>query len=283
MATTQGMKYLLAQPKEQGNLTELRKQSQQLKKLSGLDVVLCLENIRIYTKEKLLAEGIPFVIVGKQVYMPFMGIVLSNCESREIAPTDKISFSTQRLLLTAIYQRWTNKTLTESANILGVSKMTITRCFDEIQALGMGFIEANRKTRCFTWKDSRRDLWDAALPLLRTPVVQAYRLGEIMDVVSSKLGGMSAICHYSMLADNPFKVLAITKDTAKVLSQKLLRPIPDEETPAMIVQVMHYDMEYRDNSAIDPLSAILSISDEDYSDPRVEAAINVILEECLRD
>ena len=59
---------LLALPKEQSNLTVLRKQSGQLKKVTGLDCVLCLDDIRIYTKEKMLSEGIPFVIAGQQIY-----------------------------------------------------------------------------------------------------------------------------------------------------------------------------------------------------------------------
>jgi len=109
--TIQNVTCLLAKPKEQSNLAGLRKQSEQLKKITGLNCVLCLEGIRIYTKEKMLAEGIPFVIAGTQIYMPFLGVALSKADEREIPNIESISFSTQRLLLTAIYEGWKQTTL----------------------------------------------------------------------------------------------------------------------------------------------------------------------------
>jgi hypothetical protein len=47
----------------------------------------------------------------------------------------------------------------------------------------------------------------------------------------------------------------------------------------MIMQVMRYDIKYHDVSAIDPLTAILSLTDEEKTDPRVEAAVEQILED----
>jgi AcrR family transcriptional regulator len=279
--TIQNVRCLLAQPKEQANLTALRNQCAQLKKLTGLDSVLCLESVRIYTKEKMLSEGIPFIIANQQVYMPFLGIALSNNGAREILQKDRLSFSTQKLLLTAIYQGWTGITLTETAKALGMSKMTVTRSFDEILALGLQIVKSEGKVRRFIWEDSRRALWEAALPFLRNPVTIAYRLGEQKGIDSKKLGGMSAICRYSMLADNPYTVYAVSSDTAKALGLNKQKTIPDDETPVMVVQVMRYELDYSDTGAVDPLTAILSLTDDDKKDPRVEAAIEEILEDCL--
>jgi hypothetical protein len=86
-----------------------------------------------------------------------------------------------------------------------------------------------------------------------------------------------------MLTDDPCTVYAITKDSAKVLESRNLPLIPESESPIMIVQVMRYDLDYHDTAAIDPLTAILSLSDEEKTDPRVEAAIEEILEGCLHD
>jgi len=279
--TVQNVLCLLARPKEQSNLTVLRKQSDQLKKLTGLDCVLCLENVRIYTKEKMLSEGIPFVVVGQQLYMPFLGVALSKNGEREIPHIENISFSTQRMLLTAIYEGWTQTTLTETAKALGISKMTITRCFDELQALSLLFVKSEGKTRRFMWDKGRRALWDAVLPFFRNPVAQQYRLDEKIETGNLKQGGMSAVCHYSMLADNPYTTYAVSKDTAKAMELSKLPIIPNDEIPEMIVQVIRYNLEYKDGVAIDPLTAILSLTDEDKKDPRVEAAIEEILEECL--
>ena len=151
----QNTECLLVRPKEKANLTELRKQSKQLKKLTGLHSVLCLDDVRIYTKEKMLSEGIPFIAPGKQIYMPFLGIALTN-SAREIPQSDEISFGVQKLLLTTIYQNWTDTTTTEAAGILGVSKMSVTRCFDQLQSAGLGLISKNSKTRRYVWSGGRR-------------------------------------------------------------------------------------------------------------------------------
>lgn len=281
--TVQGVQCLLALPKEPANLSALRKQCGQLKKLTGLDCVLCLDNVRIYTKEKMLSEGIPFVIAGQQIYMPFLGIALNKNGMREVPRTEQISYSTQKLLLTAIYQRWATMTLTEAAKVLGMSKMSVTRCFDELQALGLPLIKSEAKMRRFIWEDSRRALWETVGPFLRNPVARQYRLDSHVDIVAAKLGGMSALCHYSMLADNPYTVYAVSKDAVKTMDLGKLPLIPDDETPGMVIQVMRYEVEYDDAAAIDPLTAILSLGDDDKTDPRVEAAIEKVLEDFLYD
>ena len=274
---------LLAKPKEQTNLTALRKQASQLKQLTGLNCVLCLDDIRIYTREKMISEGIPFIIVGKQIYMPFLGIALTNNGLREIPLTDKISFCAQKLLLTAIYQGWTQTTLSEAANILGLSKMSITRCFDELQSAGLDLVKATGKTRRFVWTKSRHELWGAVAPFLRNPVARQHRFGTLIDIVDYKLGGMSALCYYSMLSDNPHTVYAVTKDTAKTLKLNKLPSIPSAESPIMVIQVMRYNLDYRGNKAVDPLTAILSLTNNYKDDPRVEAAIEEVLEKHLHD
>ena len=281
--TIQNIQCLLARPKEPDNLSTLRKHCNLLKKLTDLDCVLCLEGVRVYTKEKMLAEGIPFVIAGQQIYMPFLGVVLTQNGMREIPSIKQISFCTQKLLLTAIYSSWNQTTLTEAAKVLSVSKMSVTRCFDELQALGLMLVKQEGKMRRFVWEDGRRALWETVYRFLRNPVSQQYRLSEYIELSFMKLGGLSAICHYSMLADNPYPTYAVPKNAAKGLELSKMPLIPVDENPNMVLHVLRYDLEYRNSAAIDPLTAILSLTDEEKSDPRIESAIEEILEDCFHD
>jgi len=279
----QSVPCLLVRPVEKSNLPAMRKHIDQLKKLTGFDCTLCLENVRIYTKDKMLSEGIPFVIAGQQIYMPFLGVALSNNEIRDVPHIEQISFTTQRLLLTAIYEGWTQATLTDTAKALELSKMSITRCFDELQALGLNAIRNKGRIRHFIWDNGRRALWDAVFLFFRNPVAQEYQFGIKLDIENRKLGGMSALCHYSMLSDNPYMVYSVSKEEAKTMKLNKIAAIPKGETPEMVVQVMRYDLEYKDSVAIDPLTAIISLKNDVKNDPRVEAAIDYILEECLHD
>ena len=174
-------------------------------------------------------------------------------------------------------------TLTEAAKAIGMSKMSMTRCFDELQALGLPLVRSEAKFRKFTWEGSRRALWECIHPFLRNPVARQYRLDRQFDIIPAKLGGMSALCHYSMLADESYTVYAVSKAAAKAFEARKLPLIPDGETPYMVIQVMQYELEYGNVLAVDPLTAILLLSNVDKLDPRVEAAIEKVLEDCLCD
>ncbi|MDR1206190.1 MAG: hypothetical protein LBL26_12070 [Peptococcaceae bacterium] len=273
-----GGEYLLAEPKEAQNLTAVRKQCVQLKKLTEMDCVLCLKSAGAYTRKKMLDEGLPFIIAGRQIYMPFLGVALKSEDEREIPAADKISYVTQKLLLMAMYGRWENVTLTEAAAKLGVSKMTATRCFDELQSLWPQLIVKPGKTRNFLWNQSPRKLWDLTRSLLRSPVGKQYRLMNHVPVEGMKLGGLSAISHYSMLADSAYPVCAVTKEKAKTAALERYGTVPKSETPALVIQIIQYSLDFADTAAIDPLSAVLSVPGDEMSDPRVESAIEEILE-----
>lgn len=285
LATLQiyNIRFVLAKPKEQYNLTILRKQVMQLTKLAELDCVLCLENVRAYTKEKMLTERIPFIILHQQIFMPFLGVALSKNNSRELPQIEKISITTHKLFLNALYHGWKKKSLTEVAAALSVSKMTITRSFDELETLDPNLIKLEGKLRRFVWEDSRRKLWETVQPFLRNPVAQVYRCGKHLEHSQAKLGGMSALSHYTMLGDNPYPTYAVSKDNVTSLSLDKVQSIPQEEIPVAVTQVLRYSFEYRDGVAVDPLTAILSLTDEEKNDPRVESAIEAVLEECLHD
>jgi len=283
LLTIQGVECLLMRPKEPANLSSLRKQCGLLSKLTGLDCVVSLENVRVYTREKMLSEGIPFVVAGQQLYMPFMGVALTKKAIRDIPQAQQLSYGAQKMLLNAIYQGWRTITLTETAKALKISKMSVTRYFDELQSLGISLIKSGKKERRFLWDADRRALWEYVHPFLRNPIAKQHRLEYLTDSTPAKLGGISALCHYSMLADNSYTTYAISKETAKAIGLSTFKQIPSDEVPGAVVQVMHYDVEYGDANAIDPLTAILSLADDDKTDPRVEAAIEQTLEDCLHD
>ena len=279
--TIQSVRCLLAHPKEVVNLSVLRKQSMQLKVLTNMDIVLCLDNIRIYTREAMLAEGIPFVVTGQQIYMPFLGIALSKSAVRELQYKEKISFITQKMILTAIYNDWKSKTLTEVAISLGISKMSVSRCFDEVVSLGLDIVKSDGKFRRFNWEGDRQSLWDAVYPYLRNPVIRKYNLCEHIDLSLVKLGGMSAVCHYSMLSDNEYKTYAVTRGVEKYLEFSKEIRVPDNEQPHIIMQILGYDYEHNDCNVVDPLTAVLSLTDEEKEDPRIGLAVEQILEDFL--
>ena len=116
------MGWLAIQPKNDIGLIALRKDRAKVQNISGLNCALFLRSATHYIKEKLIEDGIPFVLKDKQIYLPFIGCLLSNSGERDIAHVELISFLTQKLILTAIYEKWEKVTVSTAAEKLGVSK-----------------------------------------------------------------------------------------------------------------------------------------------------------------
>ena len=269
---------LIAAPKEKIPLATLRKQQRQMTIYTGLPCVLYLTDINYYARDTMLEEGIPFVWEGHQIYLPFMGTLLDDHQGRIITPCVKISFLTQKLLLTALYQCWQNVTVTKAAGILGVSKMSITRCFDEIEALNIPYLTVRSRARTITADTDKRKMWETLQGVLRNPVITTYALQKELDKLLPMSGTM-ALAHYSMLDEGPYPIFAMTKkDLAeiKITADKL---VPAGEIPKCMIQELGYQILFEDGEAVDPLTTALTISEEERSDPRVSMAVDEMLEE----
>ena len=200
MIKTNGLGWLAIQPKNNVNLVTLRKDRAKIENIAGLNCAIFLNTTTFYIKEKMMEEGIPFVIKDKQVYLPFIGLLLSNANVRNIPPVHLISYLTQKLIFVAVYQKWERVTVSEAAEKLQVSKMSVSRCFDEIEYLNVDILRMKGKARVITIPIDVKKLWNDMQAVLRTPVIVRYELQE--DIHLEKKGGISALCEYTLLSDN---------------------------------------------------------------------------------
>ena len=270
--------FLLAQPREPFPLAAMRKHRSTLISITDMECAFVLEKVPPYQKQKMVEESIPFIRPGRELYLPFLGVVLAA--GRKSAPdrVEQISFMTQKLLLTVLYRHIRRATGTKLAEELGVSCMSITRCQDELEVLVPTLIRQEGRSRLLAWDGTWRDYWETIRPILRSPVVKSYYLESPLDV-NLPLGGMSAVCSYSMLNENSYPTYGVIKSTAAKLRLSYLPQVPVGEAPAMAVLVMGYDLTLPGcEKTCDPLTAILSLREDERSDPRVEGAIQEIEE-----
>lgn len=237
------MSFLSAAPIEKINLAAMRKHRTKLMEITGLECAFQLKTISAYAKQKMLEEGIPFILEDKELYLPFLGVALNN-KKKEKAPPVRIAYQTQKMLLTILYKGIADANVTKMAKILNVSKMSVTRCFDELEAFQLGMIDDNGKAgRHFRWTKTKGELWDTVRPFLRNPVEKEFSLDCLPPWPLPK-SGLTAISHFSMLADNSFGTYAITKQAVKDLHPENLPQVPMGELPAAVIQVMGYICHY---------------------------------------
>lgn len=274
---TNGMHWIAIKPKSDVGLVTLRKDRAKVQAAAGLNCAIFMDSTTCYIKEKMIEEGIPFVLADKQVYLPFIGFLLTSSGERDITPVQLISYLTQKLILTAIYEKWDKVTVSEAAVRLGVTKTSVTRCFDEIEYLGIDILDAKGKSRAITVSEDRKQLWEKLQSVLRNPVIARYELRE--DLLLDKKAGITALCEYSLLSDNDYPTYAITKKEISEMGIKKMKRVRRGEEIGCVVLELGYFINFDNKKIEDPLSVVLSLSDEEKQDERVSISINEMLEE----
>ena len=272
-----GLLWCAIHPKVEVGLVMLRKDRARVEKITGLNCAIFLDSTTFYVKERLIEEGIPFVVKDRQVYLPFMGYLLSNAKERQLAPVHLISFLTQKMLLTAIYERWQEVKVTEAAKILRVSKMSASRCYDELEYLNIDVLRMCGKSRVICIPEDTRQLWKQSEELLRNPVIRKYILSE--DIALEYKAGISALCEYSLLSDNAYPTYAVTKKEIEASGIKRIRQVAETEEIGCVVLELGYFIDFAEKKIQDPLSVALSMTEDELSDERVEISIRQMLEE----
>lgn len=274
---TNGVLWIAIHPKDDVGLVLLRRDRANVEKMTGLNCAIFLDRTTFYIKEKLMEEGIPFVIDGKQVFLPFIGYLLSKANERELAPVHLISFLTQKMLLIAIYERWNEMKVSDAAKRLEVSTKSASRCFDELEYLDIGVLGMKGKSRVINVPDDRKELWKQIESILRNPVIRRFVLRE--DIQLEKKAGISALCEYSLLSDNDYPTYAITKKELKASGVKEEKQANELEEIGCIVLEVGYFIDFLGKGLQDPLSVALSRTREEQEEERVDISIQEMLEE----
>lgn len=275
-----GISFLAAAPEDMVSAVALKNHSKQLMEHTGMECAFVLEGRSTYLRDRLLESGVPFICPGKEIYLPFLGIVLEHERRKKGEAPEKISFLTQKMLLTILYEGVENGSAAEMAARLGVSRMTGTRCFDEVEAMIPQLIQRKGRRRVISWTETKRKYIELVRPVLRTPVLREYRLatqvGETLPV-----SGLSALCCCTMLNDDPYPTCMATRDVASKLGLGKLPQMPRAETPAQCIQVVAYQYPFSagGQAVMDPVSVSLAIPDALRKEPRVEQAIEEMMEE----
>jgi hypothetical protein len=180
-------------------------------------------------------------------------------------------------LLLALYEGWEKVTVTMAAEYLNVSKMSITRCFDEIESLEIPIMENKGRIRYISCKGNKKTQWEVLKAFMRSPVIQEFYLEEDISANFIK-SGISALSEFSMLEDNRYPTCAITKAQIKEYGIRERKQVPKGEVPGCIVQELGYLIPYNGGKVIDPLTTSL-IMENEREDPRVDKALDEMLEE----
>ncbi len=272
----QNVEWIVLVSKDTIHLAQLRKHHIQVEKILEKPCVFLFDTLSAYTKERMVEERIPFIVDNKEIYLPFLGVLLNGLKERKIKPVHTISFLTQKIILLALYERWEKMNVTEIAKQLEISKMSVTRCFDEIEFFELPILDRKGRYRCITIDKDKRELWNRIQHVLRNPVLSTFYLRD--DCHLPIQGGISALSQYSMIEDNMYPTYVYTKKELKndTIQDQLIDSKRDQ--PGCVIQKVGYVIPFQTMNTMDPLSLSLSFTEEEKEDERIEQSIREMLD-----
>jgi DNA-binding MarR family transcriptional regulator len=252
-----------------------------LRKALGADVALALPMLPGYSRNRLIKHGVPFLVPGHQMFLPFLAVDLREREARPPRePRETLSAAAQAtLLLQLLHHSAERRPLKEVATALGYTAMTMTNVASELEAAGLCEVVKHARTRQFVFAVEGRELWDRAMPRLRSPVRtrQWIRLSGTLRL-SMMAAGTTALERCSAIVGDRIPTYAIWQtEYRRRLGSKSLVVCEVVDDAEAALECWTYDpARLAKGDSVDRLSLYLSLRDS--HDERVQKELKTMLE-----
>jgi hypothetical protein len=242
-------------------------------------VIIVKRAIRSNDRQRLINYRVPFAVPDNQLYVPDIGLDLREHFRKIRADRKLFSPSTQvlalRVLLTRSYGPLVS---TQLVSMLPYTPMTIKRALDELVQARIAVVRMRGRERELRLEATGRDLWNAALPFLRSPVQRHATALFPPNTMSSVEAGLTALSRYSMISAPRTSILAVSSEAWKTArSNPYVHETDHEDENAHQLEIWRYDPALlSEGDTVDRLSLFLSLRDS--NDERIEAALGEMME-----
>lgn len=278
----------LPNAKARRGLAQLTKDRALLSSKLGSDVVLLLPDVRSYERRQLVQKHIPFIVPGRQLFLPMLFVDLRETFGSRTSPQRSVmGWSAQMIILRHLLDGdVSGQPLTNVASVLGYSAMAVTYGVNELVALELCTKHTQGRAKTVQFGFSSKALWENALPHMRSPVKRRF-FASVSDLQlpGALDAGLTALSQVTDLAYVGQKIVALPhKDIGRMVTDGALNKREYEDDAATIVEGWAYTPQQLSHGpAVDELSLYLSLKDD--ADDRVQMALANMMErrEWLRD
>ena len=247
-----------------------------------VEIVYVREQLRAFNRKRLLEFKVPFIIPGNQMCLAFTGIDFREQFRRMRSKPKQLSPSAQVVLIQLLLAPQQAGLTPKAASMaLGYTPMSMTRAFDELEAIEVAIVEHRGRERWLRLQHSPKESWTTAFPYLRTPVAKRLFIQDCAAIGKLPKAGLLALSEYSMLAPPKQRTVAIGQAEWKAMRPKLdVTQIPPQDPLAVEIEIWRYaPSRYMNGHTVDPLS--LYLSQKETEDERVVASLEELLAETL--
>ena len=276
-----GLDCLLAIPREK-NLVQtpatVKKYLQQIQDKCARAVDYIQESISPHNRKRLVEHKVSFVVPGNQLYLPLLGIDFREYFRKVRDKATTISPATQAVILFALNRDiTTHYTPLELSRLMNYTPMTMTRVLNELETAGIGEVATSGKERVLRFTESKAVLWDKAIKVARNPIKKHFWTRQPENDWQCVRAGLTALAHYSLLAEPKQPVFAMSAGNWKSLTQKTgALELPYDEPGSCLMEIWSYDpCLFGSNGVADRLSLYLVFKDD--ADERIQTALNEMM------
>ena len=281
-----GRKAVFVYPKaEIETFNAVKKHLARIEHETGANTVLLPERLTYRQKEYLLREHIPFVVDGKQIYLPFMAVYLQQRCDAEKPMYDNILPSAQLLLLYYIYRGCGELSASEAAENLSFTSTSVSRACRQLEEFGLIYSEKRGVQKVIFSDKDPQSLFETAKEYLLNPVKRTIYVPKSDIKGKFLLSGLSALADYSML--NPPATEYYAAESISAMEKNATGKLQNSDDQCA-VELWRYDpnkLAKSDGAAnaerVDRLSLALALKDN--RDERIEEAVEEMLDSVWRE
>ena len=256
----------------------LKKQIARIQKNENLPVVLVLNELSFRQKEYLIREKIPFIVEGRQIYLPFMALYLQERCNAEKKPREEILPSAQMLLLHFIYGGAQELSTSQAAKDLELTPTSISRASRQLEEMGLLHIRKAGVQRILYSEDSPKMLFQKTGDTLLNPVKRTVYIPKELVGTDLLESGYSALAEYSML--NAPNVRCYAAERISQWKDVMTNSLQNSQVQVAGEMWRYNPRKLSMRNAVDELSLALALRED--ADERVEEAVEEMLNELWR-
>lgn len=276
---TYGVSFAIIDISEEPELSAaaIRKQKVKYEEALHCPVVFNININSVTMRNALVKNGVPFIDSEKNMFMPFLGMVLLDVYRKKNIKIDKMMPATQLVFLKLLYMEDDEQiSKTKLAQKLNLTKTSITRTTDQLSEMGL-LDQTKKRTEISVKRNmSRREYYEKAKEHLINPVQKIVTVKKQDDLKDTFIAGESALSQLSKLDPPKIEERAIFKGSKSVEQFSYIdveSAVPDN---CINVQLWKYDLSLvTADGYVDPVS--LACTFKDCNDEKTQKCIDELL------
>ena len=276
-----GVRFAVVNIKNEAELTvaAMKKQQKQYEEALRCPVVYDVAVNSIAMRNALVRNGISFIDLPGNVFLPFMGIVLQDRYVKQHIRADKMMPATQMVFLELLYMADNESALkSEIAGRLNLTKTSITRATAQLKEMGLISQKRTGTEIAISRNYSGREYYEKAKEYLINPVQKTVTVMENESTRDMWYAGESALSRKTLLNPPRIEERAVYKGNEMVDQFDYADERVADKDSITKIQLWKYNPVYfARNGMVDPVSLLCSFKGN--GDERIEMCMEELLEE----